>query len=221
LVPAVIDSYTADTGWAGIRRRGASSLLVSGKVYKIKVDVTGQRVGLSIDDVKIFDEKLRTPPQGDQIGVFSWGKTPIDFKDFHVATDEPKIFVVMQFGEPYDTLHKDVIEPVSDMHGFDAYRGDDVFRTGVVLQDIIRGIIESDAIIADISSLNANVFYELGYAHAFGKPTILLANRNTELPFDISGFRVIFYEDTIGGKKQVEDALRKHLEEIRKGEKSD
>ena len=48
------------------------------------------------------------------------------------------------------------------------------------------------------SPVNANVFYELGYAHALNKPTILLANRLTEeLPFDISGYRVIFYDDRL------------------------
>jgi hypothetical protein len=50
--------------------------------------------------------------------------------------------------------------------------------------------------------------------HALGKPTILLAERGKQLPFDISGYRVLFYENTIGGKKQVEDGLKKHLAAI-------
>jgi len=55
----------------------------------------------------------------------------------------------------------------------------------------------------------------LGYAHALGKPTILLAERGKgPLPFDISGYRVLFYENTIAGKKQVEEGLRKHLTAI-------
>ena len=69
--------------------------------------------------------------------------------------------------------------------------------------------------------MNANVFYELGFAHALDKPTILLANRgDTELPFDVSSYRVIFYDDNIGGKRDVEETLRKHLHEVLKGQRS-
>jgi hypothetical protein len=102
--------------------------------------------------------------------------------------------------------------------GFEAFRGDDVYRPGVILQDIIRGIVESDVIVAEITPPNPNVFYELGYAHALQKPTILLANRQIEkLPFDISGYRVIFYDDTIGGKREIETTFEKHLESIQRG----
>ncbi len=65
--------------------------------------------------------------------------------------------------------------------------------------------------------MNANVFYELGYAHALGKPTILLAQRDSKLPFDIQSFRVVFYNDSIGGKVEVERNLKKHLEAIARG----
>lgn len=43
---------------------------------------------------------------------------------------------------------------------------------------------------------------------------MLLARRGGTLPFDVSGYRVIFYDDTIGGKKEVEDSLDKHLANI-------
>jgi hypothetical protein len=43
---------------------------------------------------------------------------------------------------------------------------------------------------------------------------ILLAERGKQLPFDISGYRVLFYDNTIAGEKQVEDGFRKHLTAI-------
>jgi hypothetical protein len=110
------------------------------------------------------------------------------------------------------------VQPVSKKAGFSAIRADDIFRPGVILHDIIHGIVESDVVLAEITHVNANVFYELGYAHALNKPTILLANRLTEeLPFDISGYRVIFYDDSIRGKGDIEATLRKHLESVRRG----
>ena len=66
----------------------------------------------------------------------------------------------------------------------------------------------------ELNNYNPNVFYELGYAHALGKPTILLARRGSKLPFDINSYRVVFYDDTIGGKAEVEENLRKHLAAI-------
>jgi hypothetical protein len=62
------------------------------------------------------------------------------------------------------------------------------------------------------------VFYEVGYAHGIGKTTILLSDRKREkLPFDIAGFRHLFYDNTIGGKRAVEEALHRHLEALSKG----
>ena len=70
-------------------------------------------------------------------------------------------------------------------------------------------------VIADITPDNPNVYYELGYAHGIDKPTILLSDRKREeLPFDVSGFRTLFYDNTIGGKSVVEERLRKHLDGI-------
>ena len=85
----------------------------------------------------------------------------------------------------------------------------------MIVADIARQIVEADVVIADITPANPNVYYEVGYAHALSKPTILIAEKPTELPFDVSPFRTLFYENTIGGKAIVEAGLRKHLEAIR------
>src|SRR5262245_42532529 len=91
-------------------------------------------------------------------------------------------------------------------------------KPGIILEDIRRGLVESEVIVAEITPVNANVFYELGYAHALGKPTILLADRSSAtLPFDVSGYRCIFYDNTIHGKRAVEDDLRRHLLNIKHG----
>jgi tripartite-type tricarboxylate transporter receptor subunit TctC len=67
---------------------------------------------------------------------------------------------------------------------------------------------------AEITEPNQNVFYELGYAHGKNKPTILLAEKGRQLPFDVRGYRCLFYENSIGGKQKIEDGLRKHLQAI-------
>jgi hypothetical protein len=212
-------SFTHGGGWQPIAALGAQSQLMANHTYAIEVRLLGQRISLAVDGVRIFQTALPSPLQGDQIGLFAWGNHPVEFKNFQASANQPNIFVVMQFGEPYDSLYREVIKPVCTKLGFNAFRGDDVFKPGVILEDIRRGILDSDIIIAEITPVNANVFYELGYAHALEKPTILLANRNTEkLPFDISSYRVIFYDDTIGGKSNVELTLTKHLTNIKNGQ---
>jgi hypothetical protein len=62
-----------------------------------------------------------------------------------------------------------------------------------------------------VSPLNANVFYELGVAHALNKPTILIAEKDTKLPFDVTPFRTLFYENSIGGKRKLEEGLSRHI----------
>jgi Nucleoside 2-deoxyribosyltransferase len=203
-----------------LRAEGPSSILTAGQKL-MSVTIQGQRVSLLIDSVCVLEHVLPFPIEGDQVGLYVWGSKAVSFENLIVHAARRKGFVVMQFGKEYDVFWKEVIVPVARKAGFEAVRADDIYGPGVILQDIIRQIVECDVIIAEITPTNANVFYELGYAHALGKPTILLANRALErLPFDISGYRVVYYSDTIGGKSDVESALCKHLNAVRLGQTS-
>ena len=153
--------------------------------------------------------------------MIAWGSAEVRFVDFGVHAVRPRVFVVMQYGEPFDSLYREVIRPVAEDEGFSALRADDVDAPGVILEDIVDAIVESDVVVAEITPANPNVFYEVGYSHALRKPTILLARRPEEpgyrLPFDVSGYRCIFYDDAIRGKAEVEGKLRRHLANIRSG----
>lgn len=210
----LLDQFTPGSGWRGLRTEGGEDNLAVGTPYQIEVRLRGQKVQLVINSVRVLEGNLPYPLSHDQIGLFAWGAAPVRFSGFAAEINRPDVFVVMQYGEPYDTLYRDVIELIATDMGFHPFRADDVYRPGLVLQDIVRGLVESEVVIAEITPANANVFYELGHAHAFGKPTILLAQRGRELPFDIHGYRCIFYDDTIGGKKDIENTLRAHLASI-------
>lgn len=62
-----------------------------------------------------------------------------------------------------------------------------------VIIDFIRS---SDFLVVDITRQNPNVFYELGFAHAMNKPTILIASTETtgEIPADLSGIQIFVYD---------------------------
>ena len=150
--------FTPGQGWRTLDWKGVSSELVPGQAHEIEVNVIGQRVTLSVDHVRVLESVLPSPLQGNQAGLYAWGTEKIEFSDFRLLPDKPQMFVVMQFGEPYDDLYQEVIRPVSEKLGFAPLRADDVFRPGVILQDIIREIVGSDVVVAEITPVNANVF---------------------------------------------------------------
>ena len=201
-----------------ITRKGSASQLESNTWYDIEVQLRGGNVSLSVDGILVINQALPHPPSGAQTGLFASGEGEVRFDDFQVDGSPPKAFVVMKFEETYDDLYREVIRPVCEKSGFQVQRADDVFRPGIILQDIINSLLDADLVIAEVTPPNPNVFYELGYAHALAKPTVLLARRGGELPFDISGYRVIFYDDSIGGKPQVETTLDMHLANIMRGQ---
>jgi hypothetical protein len=207
--------YVPNQGWVSVAQAGSKTNLKPDHNYRITVRVQGQRVTLIVDGIRVLEHVLEAPIANAQLGLCGWGHDGVLFTNTSVSQENlGKIFVVMKFSDPYEELYRDVIQPVSEKFGLQAYHAGEVFGPGVILDDIVRGIIEAKIVIVEItpSNENENVFYELGYAHALGKPTILLAERAKELPFDVKGYRCLFYDNSIGGKRKVEEALEKHLE---------
>ena len=198
-----ISEYEPSSGWHSVAVSGAIANLQPNHPYSVEVSQRGQKIALMVDEVRIFEHILNKPTPGNQIGLFTWGSNPVHFENIIVKREKPHAFVAMPFGEPFDTLYKEVIKPEAESQGFTVVRADEIAGPGIIFEDIKREINEAKVIIVEISSPNQNVFYELGYAHALNKPTVLLAKRGKELPFDIRSYRVIFYEDSIGGKPIV------------------
>ena len=209
-----VGESVAGFGWRPLVAAGQLQNLVDGRDYALQVNLSGQELKVLVDSVPVLQHLLSHPLEGRQVGLIAAGSRDVSFSDFAVSSGRPRAFVVMQFAEPYDTFYGEVIQKQADAAGFDVVRIDEKAGPGVIFQDIQREIEQAEIVIAEITPANPNVFYELGYAHALGKPTILLAQRGSELPFDIRSFRVVFYNDTIGGKAEVERNLRKHLDAI-------
>lgn len=193
---------------------GPKNSLQSGRDYIIEVKIVGQRVRFSVDGVAVIDHTLPAPLTGTQVGLSAAGEVPISFSDFEHVPDLPRVFVAMEFGGHFDTLYRDVVRPMDKKLRVKIVRIDELAGPGIIFEDIKREIAEAKIVIAEITAPNQNVFYELGYAHALNKPTILLAQRGKKLPFDIHSYRVIFYEDSIAGKAEVEQSLDQDLRAV-------
>jgi hypothetical protein len=209
-----IAEYNPAIGWQGLENVGSAKNLEENRDYALEVIQTGQEIRMIVDGVPVIERVLPAPLSGSQLGLFVWGRAPVEFRELTVAPARPQVFVAMQFGQPFDTLYQEVIFPRANALGLNVLRIDEIAGPGIIFEDIKRQIAEAKIVIAEITAPNQNVFYELGYAHALNKPTILLAQRGKELPFDIRSYRVIFYDDSIGGKPTLEKNLQKHLEAI-------
>jgi len=104
-------------------------------------------------------------------------------------------FVIMPFRPElayfYRTIKSAVQQSFQDIT---IERGDDRVLTTPILDKIADFIKQADVVIADCSGRNPNVFYELGMAHALGKPVILLTSDPVEeAPTDIRAFEFISY----------------------------
>lgn len=211
----IVEEFDPRSGRRRLEGAGRAANLNVNTPYLVEVGLEGQRIRLIVDQIKVLEHVLSSPLEREQIGLFASGPDPVSFHQAGVSTQPPSAFVVMQFTDPFNELYEDVIRPICNDLGFEAYRASDIYRPGVIIQDITQGLAESYVVIADITPPNPNVFYELGYAHALQKPVIMLADRDaSSLPFDVSGYRVIFYGNTIRGKSSLEADLRQHLTNI-------
>jgi len=100
-----------------------------------------------------------------------------------------RCFVIQPFDKgAYDKRYEDVIVPAITNAGLEDYRVDRDPGTKILIEAIEEGIRCSDACIAEITTDNPNVWYELGFAIANGKPLVMICNskeRSGPFPFDV------------------------------------
>jgi hypothetical protein len=202
------------TNWTNHALNGDYVNLQSNKSYKVEVELKGSKVILKVDGIIVLSTSMPYNIPISQVGLWCQSESDINIKNFLVKKEKPKAFVVMQFSSPYNELYDDVIKKICEDFDLTVVRADETFSPGLIIADIVKQIIDCRLIIAEISPSNPNVFYEVGYAHAMNKPTILIAEMGTKLPFDVSPFRTLFYENTIAGKNKIEEGLRKHINAV-------
>jgi O-acetyl-ADP-ribose deacetylase (regulator of RNase III) len=104
---------------------------------------------------------------------------------------------LVDFDKVYDSMIKEAVKLVD---GLDCQRCDDIEQPGWIHERMIRHILEDRVAIVDTSTLNANVFYELGVRHALRRAvTVLIHRKGTTWPFNIAGLSSVEYSTTPGG----------------------
>ena len=103
-------------------------------------------------------------------------------------------FVMMPFGQWMDSYYREIYVPAIKEAGLEPVRADELFSTGSVIEQIWEQISRAKVLLADLTGKNANVFYELGLAHAAQKPVVFTTGELEDVPFDLRHLRVAVYD---------------------------
>jgi tetratricopeptide (TPR) repeat protein len=151
------------------------------------------------------------------------------------AMSAPLCFVLMPFGDKtdaagkiikFDEVYKQVIQPAIADAGMMPLRADEELTRGTIHKPMYERLILCDFAVADLTTANANVFYELGIRHAVrAGATVLLFAAGGRLPFDAAPLRSVPYDLTESGvpadATKARAELTKQLKHIREARDDD
>jgi hypothetical protein len=126
-------------------------------------------------------------------------------------------FVMMPFAAPHGDYYSKVYKPAIEKAGLRSVRADtEIFATGKIMDQIWSGIHAAKVLVAELTTRNPNVFYELGLAHALEKPVVLVSGNEMDVPFDLKHIRVIYYDtsDPFWGNKLMDKVAENILSAI-------
>lgn len=132
-------------------------------------------------------------------------------------------FVMMPFAPPLGNYYEKIYKPAIEKVGLKPVRADsEIFGAGKIMDQIWVGINAAKVLVAELTSRNPNVFYELGLAHALRKPVVLVSSNEGDVPFDLRHIRVIIYDtaDPFWGNKLLDKVAENILSAIKNPEEA-
>jgi len=135
-------------------------------------------------------------------------------KPHEMQIDESLCFVMMPFQPAFTRLYEQVIVPAVEDGGLRPMRADQVFSPSPIVEDIWVSIATARLLIADVTNRNPNVFYELGLAHAVGKPVVIITQSSQDVPFDIAYIRYFNYSDDEAGWSKLRQDLASAIKAV-------
>src|SRR2546422_5567219 len=105
-------------------------------------------------------------------------------------------FVIQPFDKgKFDKRYDDVFKPAIEKAGLEPYRVDRDPKVSIPIDEIENNIRNAAVCLADITTDNPNVWFELGFAIASKKDVVLVCSdeRETKCPFDVHHRSIIKY----------------------------
>lgn len=118
--------------------------------------------------------------------------------------------------EHFRALYEEILKPAVETLGYETKRADDFKKGGAITKDIVLPLAEADLVVADLTALNPNVFYELGVRHSLrAQGTIMIMDDSQDsIPFDIGAYRVIRFKSDLSGLGRLRRELEKFVREL-------
>ncbi|CDS92721.1 conserved hypothetical protein [Sphingobacterium sp. PM2-P1-29] len=142
----------------------------------------------------------------------------IKLEEIKLEEEKKECFIITPIGSigsevfnKTEGLINSVLKPVLEKFNFKPVPAHHISESGSINKQIIEKIVNCELVIANLTTINPNVMYELAIRHSFGKKVITMAEHGTKLPFDIVDQRTIFYEDSMMGVEQVKPILEKAI----------
>ena len=113
----------------------------------------------------------------------------------------------------FERLYLDAVKPAVTEAGFRPLRVNDLSGSAVIHKAQISAIMNSDAMVADVTTFNPNTLYEIGMRHAINPgPTVVMFNNQERMPYDLQPYYSVRYE-MVGEVPSAEEseALRQAL----------
>lgn len=107
------------------------------------------------------------------------------------------------------------IQRAATSNGMESGRADNRWDHPAIIQDVVALIDQAAIVVCDCTGKNANVFYEMGIAHALGKEVIIITQNPIDIPFDIAHLRHIRYLGNEQGIRQLEADLAGRIASLR------
>jgi hypothetical protein len=168
------------------------------------------------DKMRVLDVSQEIPAFNEGPEIKKLGKAAgIDAND--------TCFVVMPFEPPLGDYYSLIYEQAIVKAGLKPVRADaEIFGTGKIMDQIWAGINSAKVLVAELTTRNPNVFYELGIAHALRKPVVLISSNEGDVPFDVRHIRVIYYDvnDPFWGSKLLDKVAENIISAIKNPEEA-
>jgi nucleoside 2-deoxyribosyltransferase len=108
-------------------------------------------------------------------------------------------FVIMPFAPEFDDVYATIrasVEAASREGSLRCFRLDESRPAGRITDRLVQELQSASLCIADLTGGKPNVMWEVGYAMALGKPTIIINQNMGEMPFDIRDMQTLQYDRT-------------------------
>ncbi len=129
------------------------------------------------------------------------------------GVNETSCFVLTPFKETLHPVYDKAIVPAATHLGLACRRADEISKPGGIMAQVWQSLIEARVVIADLTDMNANVFYELGLAHVIGHDVIMLTRDMKFVSFDLKHLRCFEYQQSESGLRLLSE-IAQHIREV-------